>query len=54
VSIAAGFSATASSSCSVIGEIMADLALDGATRHDIDCFASPLRRCVIRCRSTCW
>ena len=26
--------------CSVVGEILADLALDGGTRHDISLFAS--------------
>ncbi|MCV0404404.1 MAG: N-methyl-L-tryptophan oxidase [Chloroflexi bacterium] len=38
VSIAAGFSGHGYKFCSVIGEIMADLATDGATRHDIGLF----------------
>jgi sarcosine oxidase len=38
VSIAAGFSGHGFKFCSVIGEIMADLALDGRTRHDIGLF----------------
>jgi len=38
VSIAAGFSGHGFKFCSVIGEIMADLALDGATCHNIDLF----------------
>lgn len=35
VAIAAGFSGHGFKFCSVVGEIMADLALDGRTRHDI-------------------
>jgi sarcosine oxidase len=35
VVVAAGFSGHGYKFCSVIGEIMADLAIDGATRHDI-------------------
>jgi len=38
VSFAAGFSGHGFKFCSVIGEIMADLALDGRTRHDIGLF----------------
>jgi sarcosine oxidase len=38
VSIAAGFSGHGFKFCSVIGEIMADLATDGATAHDIGLF----------------
>jgi sarcosine oxidase len=38
VSIAAGFSGHGYKFCSVVGEIMADLALDGGTRHDISLF----------------
>ena len=38
VSVAAGFSGHGYKFCSVVGEIMADLALDGATRHDIGLF----------------
>jgi len=38
VSIAAGFSGHGYKFCSVVGEIMADLALDGGTRHDIGLF----------------
>ena len=34
VSIAAGFSGHGFELCSAIGEILADLATDGATRHD--------------------
>ena len=39
VSVAAGFSGHGYKFCSVVGEIMADLATDGATRHDIGLFA---------------
>jgi sarcosine oxidase len=38
VSFAAGFSGHGYKFCSVVGEIMADLADDGATRHDIGLF----------------
>jgi sarcosine oxidase len=38
VAIAAGFSGHGYKFCSVIGEIMADLAQDGRTRHDIEFF----------------
>ena len=38
VSVAAGFSGHGYKFCSVVGEIMADLALDGATPHDIGLF----------------
>lgn len=38
VAIAAGFSGHGYKFCSVVGEIMADLAIDGETRHDIDLF----------------
>ena len=38
VSVAAGFSGHGYKFCSVVGEIMADLATDGATRHDIGLF----------------
>ena len=38
VSVAAGFSGHGYKFCSVVGEIMADLAVDGATRHDIGLF----------------
>jgi sarcosine oxidase len=33
--VAAGFSGHGFEFCSVVGEILADLALDGGTRHDI-------------------
>jgi sarcosine oxidase len=36
--VAAGFSGRGFKFCSVVGEIIADLALDGATRHDIGLF----------------
>ena len=36
--VAAGFSGHGYKFCSVIGEILADLALEGDTRHDIDLF----------------
>jgi sarcosine oxidase len=36
--VAAGFSGHGYKFCSVIGEILADLALDGSTRHDIGLF----------------
>jgi sarcosine oxidase len=39
VIVAAGFSGHGFKFCSVVGEIPADLALDGATRHDIALFA---------------
>jgi sarcosine oxidase len=39
VCIAAGFSGHGFKFCSVVGEILADLALDGATSHDISLFA---------------
>ena len=38
VSVASACSGHGYKFCSVVGEIMADLALDGATRHDIDLF----------------
>jgi sarcosine oxidase len=38
VAIAAGFSGHGFKFCSVVGEIMADLALDGKTRWDISLF----------------
>ena len=38
VAIAAGFSGHGFKFCSVVGEIMADLVLEGATRHKIDPF----------------
>ena len=44
VSIAAGFSGHGFKFCSVVGEILADLALDGATRHDISLFSLTRRR----------
>ncbi len=39
VVVAAGFSGHGYKFCSVVGEILADLALDGQTRHDISLFA---------------
>lgn len=42
VSIAAGFSGHGYKFCSVVGEVLADLATDGKTRHPIDLF-SPSR-----------
>jgi len=39
VFIAAGFSGHGYKFCSVVGEILVDLALDGQTRHDISLFA---------------
>ncbi len=38
VSVAAGFSGHGFKFCSVVGEIMAELALDGGTRHDLALF----------------
>ena len=38
VAVAAGFSGHGYKFCSVVGEIMADLAIEGATRHDIGLF----------------
>jgi sarcosine oxidase len=38
VVVAAGFSGHGYKFCSVIGEVMADLAQTGATRHDIEFF----------------
>lgn len=40
VSVAAGFSGHGFKFCSVVGEILADLALEGATPHDISLFRS--------------
>ncbi|HET7480877.1 MAG TPA: FAD-dependent oxidoreductase, partial [Rubrobacteraceae bacterium] len=42
VSVAAGFSGHGYKFCSVVGEILADLATEGATSHPIDLF-SPTR-----------
>jgi sarcosine oxidase len=39
VAVAAGFSGHGFKFCSVVGEILADLTLDGGTRHDIALFA---------------
>ena len=39
VTVAAGFSGHGFKFCTVVGEILADLALDGGTRHDISLFA---------------
>src|SRR2546423_14272492 len=39
IAVAAGFSGHGFKFCSVVGEILADLALDGATRHDISLFS---------------
>ena len=39
ITIAAGFSGHGFKFCSVVGEILADLALHGVTRHDISLFA---------------
>jgi sarcosine oxidase len=39
VSVAAGFSGHGYKFCSVVGEIMAELALEGSTRHDISLFS---------------
>jgi sarcosine oxidase len=36
--VGAGFSGHGYKFCSVVGEILADLALDGETRHDIGLF----------------
>ena len=38
VCVAAGFSGHGFKFCSVVGEILADLALDGSTRHDVSLF----------------
>jgi sarcosine oxidase len=37
--VGAGFSGHGFKFCCVVGEILADLALDGATRHDISLFS---------------
>jgi sarcosine oxidase len=39
VGIAAGFSGHGYKFCSLVGEVMADLAIDGQTRHDIGLFS---------------
>jgi sarcosine oxidase len=39
VSVAAGFSGHGYKFCSLVGEVMADLAVDGRTRHDIGLFS---------------
>lgn len=44
VVVAAGFSGHGFKFCSVVGEITADLALDGGTRHDVSLFALSPRR----------
>jgi sarcosine oxidase len=44
VFVAGGFSGHGYKFCSVVGEILADLALDGVTRHDIARFG--LRRLI--------
>jgi sarcosine oxidase len=49
VCLAAGFSGHGFKFCSVVGEILADLALDGATRHDISLFS--LARPILNLRS---
>ena len=36
--VGAGFSGHGYKFCSVVGEILADLAIDGSTRHDISLF----------------
>ena len=47
VAVAAGFSGHGYKFCSVVGEIMADLAEVGETRHDIELFqVSRFRRMV--------
>jgi sarcosine oxidase len=38
VTVAAGFSGHGYKFCSVVGEVMADLAQDGRSRHDIEFF----------------
>ena len=38
VTVAAGFSGHGYKFCSVVGEVMADLAIDGVTRHDVGLF----------------
>jgi sarcosine oxidase len=40
ITFAAGFSGHGFKFCSVVGEILAELVLDGGTRHDISLFAS--------------
>jgi sarcosine oxidase len=47
VAIAAGFSGHGFKFCSVVGEILADLALDGGSRHDISLFS--MRRLLADC-----
>jgi sarcosine oxidase len=46
ITVAAGFSGHGFKFCSVVGEILAELALDGATRHDISLFAPNRLRVV--------
>jgi glycine/D-amino acid oxidase-like deaminating enzyme len=48
VAVAAGFSGHGFKFCSVVGEIMAQLALDGTTTHDIRPYA--LDRASLRSR----
>ncbi|MCH8062768.1 MAG: N-methyl-L-tryptophan oxidase, partial [Chloroflexi bacterium] len=38
VTVAAGFSGHGFKFCSVVGEVLADLSLNGSTRHDIAMF----------------
>ena len=47
VSIAAGFSGHGFKFCSVVGEVLADLALDGGTRHDVALFSLARLRIAI-------
>jgi len=59
VSVAAGFSGQGYKFCSVIGEIMADLAIDAGTRHDIDLFrlerfGGANDRWITRCGQSWW
>jgi sarcosine oxidase len=46
ITVAGGFSGHGFKFCSVVGEILAELALDGATRHDISLFAPNRLRVV--------
>jgi sarcosine oxidase len=51
VAVAAGFSGHGYKFCSVVGEIMADLTVDGATRHDIGLFGKERGRWMSGWRS---
>ena len=48
VAVACGFSGHGYKFCSVVGEVLADLATDGSARHPIDLFSPERLRGPIR------